>query len=322
MQPLNYTTKAIKSLLSYPCPDTPGTKAGLEYLAGKLRQAEVFALHGGGDLLDRSKPRPQVPGVIFRPPFPVIAVEFPANGAEWGSSIYVASPCSRRIALAWEWADDMPDALRAWLPEINEPGVVVASIGYYDAHQSWMAIPAGLFMAYDGGYIDQQPSQFREVMLAEGRITPKLASAQSIAVQPIAFMPEALAAMAAQYGFDGALDFLRADMMDEANAYIDLCFTLACKNVRADRHHASKALNRSRIKSGKLPLKDFHILTIDGAAGGDGEGFAAARNGPRTHLRRGHIRRLDANRVTWVNATMVRGRGGFVDKAYAVGGHP
>lgn len=159
-------------------------------------------------------------------------------------------------------------------------------------------------------------------MLAEGRINPKLAAAHAFEAKPIGFMPEALAAMAREQGGEAAMDFLRADILDETNAYLDLCFTLACNNVRAERQAASPALNKARLKSGKIPLKDFHILTIDGHGNGNGEAFSGPRNGPRAHLRRGHIRRLDANRVTWVNATMVRGRGGFVDKQYSVGGRP
>ena len=150
MHALNYTTKAIEDLLSFPCPDAPATAAGLRYLADKLRQAEVFMLKDGGDLLDRSKPRPQVPGMVFRPPFPVVALEYPARPAEWTSDRFSVARCPKRIALAWEWTDDFPAEMRDWAPKTSRPGVVVASIAFYEEQQHWMAVPAGAFLPFDG----------------------------------------------------------------------------------------------------------------------------------------------------------------------------
>lgn len=320
MQPLNYATKAIAQLMEFPCPAAPGTRAGMRYLADKLRQAEVFILGDHGELLDRSKTRPEVPGLLFRPPFPVVALEYTAATKDWGSSVYNEARSTRRIALAWDWQDDLPPMSKLIAQGINRPGVVIASIPYYDAQKTWMPVPAAGFMPYDGGYFrTTRPSPFRETMLSEGRISAKQAAQPSFECDPVPLLPEALMGLFAEHGPDAAMDFLRADLMDEANAYMDLCTALACKNVSTVRHPASRALNLSRIKSGKPKFKDFHVLEVQGGAGLPGTASGSGTS-PRAHLRRGHIRRLDETRVTWVNATVVRGRGGFVDKQYAVGG--
>ena len=319
MHALNFSTKAIEDLLSFPCPDAPGTAAGLRYIVGKLREAEVFMLQDGGDLLDRSKPRPQVPGLLFKPPFPVVALEFPANTQEWGSSPYTVAKCSRRISLAWEWSDDLPDELKAWAPQIDRPGVIIASIACYDEQRIWMAVPLGAYVPFDGQYIEPDTSEFRDTMLAEGRINLAQANAPAYEIKPFPLLPDAIAAVAGQHGIDRMFDFMRADLMDEVNAYCDLCFMLACRNVEIDRHPASAPLNKARIKAGRIPLKDFHVLMLKGEQSEAGTAIGS-RSGPRTHLRRGHIRRLSQTRITWVNAALVRGRGGAVSKSYAVKG--
>lgn len=319
MKPLNYTTKAIADLMNYPCNGAPGTRAGLRYIAEKLRKAEVFLLSDHGELLDRSKPRPEVPGLMFKPPFPVVALEYSAATKEWGSSPYTESRASRRIALAWEWEDDLPASFAGIVPKFDTPGVVVASVTYFDDHGLWMPIAAAAFMPYSGQYrTDKDESPFRDAMVAEGRISRTQAAQAAFETRAVPLMPEAIIGMIKQYGVDGMHDLLRADLMDEANAYTDLCIAMACKNVSPKRHPASRALNRCRLTSGKPALKDFHVLEL--AGGGELPGHDAGdRNGPRSHLRRGHIRRLSADRVTWVNATMVSGRGGFVDKQYSIG---
>ena len=134
---------------------------------------------------------------------------------------------------------------------------------------------------------------------------------------PIVLCPEVIMGMRSQLGVAALMDTLRADIMDEVNAYLDLCTALACKNVSSRRERAPEKLNRQRLKSGKLPLMDFHILEIAGAEFIGGANGKGEREGPRAHLRRGHIRRLAGDRVTWVNQTMVQGRG-FVDKVYSI----
>jgi len=93
---------------------------------------------------------------------------------------------------------------------------------------------------------------------------------------------------------------------------------LALKNVRPQIDEPPPKLNKKRAASGKLPLYAYHVLEVDGEVWGPhskGDGSAEYRS----HLRRGHIRRLSDGRAVWVRATYVHGRmPGFVSKDYAV----
>ncbi len=319
-QPLNYTPKAIEALISHACPGAPGTAAGNRYIADKLREAQVFVLSDHGQLLDRSKPRPDVPSSMYKPPFDVVALEYEAARSEWGTSPYDEVACSKRIALAWAWNNDLPPLLRDWQPERLGPGVVVASVAYHDEAQQWLVIPAAMHIAYDDADTGTAPaySPFRDAMIAAGRIPKATLKQPTRAGKPIVISPETVVGATASAGSVAAvIDMLTGDVMDEVNAYLDLTIALACKNVRTREKAAPKFLNRQRIKKGKLPLKGFHVLEL--TTGGEmpsGGGTVGDRSGPRSHLRRGHIRRLSGERVTWVNSTIVQGRG-FVDKVYA-----
>lgn len=322
-QALNFTSKAIAALEAYDPPNV-GVAAGMRYIAEKLRQAEVFVLPDHGTLLDRSAPRPDLPGEMYRPPFPVVALEYTSIGAGGRfDGPYTALKASRRIALAFDWQNDLPPPLAAMCkPDLLE-GVVIVSLFYSDTEAIWMPVSAGMHFAYsDIARVHGHPtSAFRDAMIAAGRISKRVMSAGSVAGMLVPMLPEALVLGMQQMGEATIIDSLQADLMDEVNAYFDLCCALGCRNVTTERKDAPHKLNWQRLKAGKVPLPAHHILTLgdNPLASGGAAGASGAR---RSHLRRGHIRRLDATRITWVNQTFVTGAGGFARKTYSVkGGH-
>jgi hypothetical protein len=91
---------------------------------------------------------------------------------------------------------------------------------------------------------------------------------------------------------------------------------------------APTKLNQKRQKSGKTPFYAYKLLDLapaserqPGAGGGGGNGTSL-----RTHLRRGHLRRLgekSGNKTLWINSTMVnRGRSEALSTVYKVTGVP
>lgn len=82
---------------------------------------------------------------------------------------------------------------------------------------------------------------------------------------------------------------------------------LNCSNVICVDNHPSSALNKKRAKHGKVPMFSFKTLHLDvGKTKVKSIGKSLSnRAGPRLHLRRGHIRRIDENRTTWVQSCMV-----------------
>jgi hypothetical protein len=315
-QPLHYTPKAIECLANLEGTASPAASVGIRYLTAKLRLAQVFVLPDHGSLLDRSKPRPEVAGLTFQPAFPVVALEYPSPAAT-GRVVpgYTDAPSSKRIALAWRWTDDLPVSLRRFAPPVGD-GVAIASICWFDELQLWLPVAAAAHMTFEDEWKHLDPLPFVQAAAAAGSVSPSIIAARTYPFQLLPMLPDALGGMVQALGPSGATDHLAADLNDEINAYTDLCYALACKNVETREHPAPAALNKSRLKAGKLPLKSFHVLELNGGGDMPGTGTAVDRAGPRSHLRRGHIRRLPGERVTWVNSTVVRGRG-FVDKVYA-----
>jgi hypothetical protein len=113
---------------------------------------------------------------------------------------------------------------------------------------------------------------------------------------------------------------MSAELMSDVWALTNLFAMLSLHNVLSAKREPPERLNRSRAIRGKRPLYSYHVLEVDGEAWDDdpreGAGTGA---GIRSHLRRGHIRRLDESRRVWVRATYVHGSvPGFVDKDYRV----
>lgn len=107
------------------------------------------------------------------------------------------------------------------------------------------------------------------------------------------------------------------DYLDELSVLLSFLNALACANVQTD------TLRRRKAKKPKacLSFDTYHVLVIDGAGSGEHRTGhrIASRRGPREHLRRGHIRKLQNGKCLWVNATVVgAGRRGKVRKEYAV----
>lgn len=322
-QALNFTTKAIADLseLAVRPAVEPVDRQGIRFILDLLQRAQVFVLPDNGALLDRGRPRPEVPGLLFRPPFPVVALEYVSVAQFERDPVYEATTSSKRISLAWAWDGKMPDGTTQTIGPSPDEGVAIASIAYMDDLGSWMPPPVVALVPYDCAYQAAKPGPFRDAMLATGRLSKRQAEQSGVEIRGLLpILPTAMAMTVQQHGPRTALEHFSADLMDEANAYLDLCIALACTNVHTQKHEIGDKLNRARIRAGKPELRDFHTLLI-GGANGPGAPHDAIDAAKRAHLRRGHVRRLGPDRVTWVNSCMVRGqRPGFAHKNYAVAG--
>jgi len=114
--------------------------------------------------------------------------------------------------------------------------------------------------------------------------------------------------------FDGSVTRLGAALISAHVLAI-----LNCSNVSTVIHHPSAKENRRRIAAGKVPFFSYRTLHVEASNRTthlyvDGQGSHAS---PRLHLRRGHIRRLDELRTTWVSSCMVGDASlGFAAKGY------
>jgi hypothetical protein len=107
------------------------------------------------------------------------------------------------------------------------------------------------------------------------------------------------------------------EMKNDVQQVIDLCVMLNLNNVSTKTETVPVALNLKRQRSGRPPLYSYKVLEVDGEIWRSRGAHGEAGREFRSHMRRGHIRRIDETRRVWVRATMVHGkRPGFVDKEY------
>jgi hypothetical protein len=119
-----------------------------------------------------------------------------------------------------------------------------------------------------------------------------------------------------------ALSALPEDMQNEAKMpqevaiILNFLHVLNCGNMDFKNNMPPLALNRKRIKSGKLPLYEFKTLMLkpNKLNPVDNGGSHAS---PRLHLRRGHIRNFRNGKKTWVRACAVGSKKlGVIHKDY------
>lgn len=118
-------------------------------------------------------------------------------------------------------------------------------------------------------------------------------------------------------GDETASDFLSNLSQLAAHAVLDLITLINCSNVEiTEELSGGKFINEKRVKKGKTPLFDYKVLTLDFASSASNDSVGVSGSMKRSHLRRGHIRRLK-DRTIWVNACAVNGGAkGEVKKDY------
>lgn len=84
------------------------------------------------------------------------------------------------------------------------------------------------------------------------------------------------------------------------------CVAISCTNTRLVESHPSEKLNKKKIKSGKCPVFSYKTLVLSmSSVDKNSNGNGSSHQSPRVHLRRGHIRRLNSGKMTWVQACVV-----------------
>jgi hypothetical protein len=113
---------------------------------------------------------------------------------------------------------------------------------------------------------------------------------------------------------------LTNEVRDDLKCVVELCLLLGLQNVRSILQPAPKGAAKARARKGKQPLFDYHVLEVDGERWEERAAVELATGrGVRSHLRRGHIRRLSESRRVWVRACYVHGaEPGFAAKDYAL----
>ncbi len=284
----------------------------IRILAGMLDKATKFLLPNCAELVDSSSLN-DAHLELLRLPYPVTVFEaswikddhqpFVLNGE-------VESLSSRRIALCWELTDDfapfegLNDTVRRAFPD---GGVFVYPISYGDEAKVWSPGLGGQFIPCDY----KVSKDFRNLPASElvqgalrdaGRLHK---SGFRFRAEPFVLLDEPFDQLVAHKGSDipTGLAHVIHDSNDEVVMAVQACAVLNCANVSTVDASPSKAMNAKRAATNRPPFFTYKVLQLAADKRHEAEANGS-HAGPRTHLRRGHIRRLES-RVTWVRATLV-----------------
>lgn len=112
-------------------------------------------------------------------------------------------------------------------------------------------------------------------------------------------------------------EFACREYATEIHAVYGMLAALSCSNVTTEIVRPNREARAARPAS---TLFDYHVLMIDPGRGSErGEDLGGTHASPRTHLRRGHIRRHQTAGRIWVNSCVVNPTAiGTVNKDYVV----
>ncbi len=111
---------------------------------------------------------------------------------------------------------------------------------------------------------------------------------------------------------------LEGAVMAGASEVLFFLQLLSCSNVKMRTIKEPKQLNRKRSAKKLALIDEYHVLQLPVSGNPRYEGKEHSdRNSPRLHFRRGHIRRLSEDQITWVSHCMVgNAELGIVTKEY------
>jgi hypothetical protein len=343
---LNYTQEAIRDLTTIErniLATHPYTSHVIRNLIKLLSDSTKFILPNCADFVD-SENFTQTHLDLARLPYPVVAFETP-----WVKETpleqyrdFPVSLSTKRIALCIEYTEEhkhlcpVPNLGRL-LRDHPEGGALVFSIYYSDDEKLWIASTGGSFVPFNnkvqkakGQESAALPSTriaYEQLMMA-GKITSK--NPMHFFAEPFVALPEFAAQMQSVLG---SREKLFSDIIlntrDEVFAYIGACSLLNCANVIIEKAYSRSVSNsklppsaRKKLKPQPKPKFEYKILQIteERTSSTKSTGVTGSESSPRrTHLRRGHLRRL-SEKTVWVRPSVINpgSTSGFLAKDYSV----
>lgn len=251
-------------------------------------------------------------GLELRLPYPSITVEYYVNEkASFNSEMQLRSP--KRLAFAF----DIPKEMFDDDSDFCDGGIIIFAANYIlsEYGDGWVPVPMGVAIPrrWDG---------FEGLKMFPG-ISQSEEGKKAFAFTPIPLCHQVTDDIIKKYGAEKGALYAIKDVQDEATAVLELCEALSCSNVDSEVVETiDQRKNERRIRQGKLPLYETRRLVIKAPltrSAGSSAGCISDRQGPREHLRRGHIRRLQDGRRVWVQSCVVGNRAnGVINKQYGV----
>jgi hypothetical protein len=281
------------------------------FLAGALRAAVKFLLPANGFLFASHDYEPRM-FELQRIPYTICALEFQA-GRELFAEDSGLQYAAHRIALCFD-PHGLPADLAQYFSSLIEteltalPSRCLAITAIYRTDALWGAAVGFVVIDLE----DDRPILVSdEAALREAGLSKKLPDDRVKGMPakhglPSTFYSVPERARVVGQSRDEAYRSLYIDTLDEVRVTYEFLAAINCANVGAQDLVPSTKLNAKRLKSGKVPFYPYKVLNLSVGASHPGTGGASGT--PRTHLRRGHIRRLGErfnNKILWINATLV-----------------
>jgi hypothetical protein len=330
---LNYAVDAIEDLqyfvsFSRSRGDEDAARA-TQALVDLIRRGVKFLLPNCAEIVDTASLGEAHLELLYLP-YPITIFEAPWEKDQAVASFLNGAPqmrSSRRIAVCWELGE-LPGAFPADEARMRSTfpsgGTFVASIYFIDDIGAWSPAAGIVFVPREFRTEPDTPSlpgstQARQAMIDAG--TDEM-EGYRFRAEPIPIVESLFAEAVSRFDGDRetALSQILIDTRDELQMMIQACAVLNCANVETVDAAPGKAASAMRAAKKKAPLFSYKVLQLKppSRSGRDAGGTHAS---PRTHLRRGHIRRLQ-DRTIWVRASLVN-RGspdGVVVKDYQIPG--
>jgi hypothetical protein len=316
IQTLNYSAHAIddlKKLANTLISHAPESYHAIYKVINILEESVKFILPNCCELLDPNEIK-QAHLDLVKLPFPCVAFETPWDTGKECEQLegFPQTPATKRIALCWELGSkyEPVEGLNTIINKFPSGGVFVLPIFWGQDTKGWTIPLGGTFMPYDNTFRDVDPKDelpasriVNNSIIGAGMKT----SGKRINAEPFYILPELYNETLHHYQGDREKVFaqIMLDSRDDSQVMIQACNVLNCENVKTDDLKEPVKLNKKRQKSGKQPFFSYKILQLsDEKNANQNKSFGGNHSSPRSHLRRGHLRRL-THKTVWVRASMI-----------------
>ena len=299
------------------------------FLRDLLRDSVKFLLPDNGFLFENVDYRPELFD-LQRLPYPICALEFVATEELYASGSGLAH-AAKRIAVCFDPRQLRIEQLsrlnglvgRDLMLELPERCLGIVSV--YQVDNIWASCVGVVLIDLDGDRPVSLKGVSKDKFVVAERLTEILPNKKKTAHGlPVTLVPFPVRSAMVGHSAEHAAECLLIDTLDEVRTTYQFLAAINASNVGTQEIPAPKQLNEKRKKKGKVPFYPYKILDI-GSATAEGSGGGGSHASPRTHLRRGHLRRLGerfGGKVLWINATVVNSKteSGPVSQVYKVRG--
>lgn len=328
-QTLNYSRQIVDFFTSekfIPFQNSPESGCIFD-LVELLDQSVKFILPERGEILESISNEFKRDWIdLMFMPYPISAFEIPFNydGLEVeqvdGLAHQIEAP--KRVALCWNPKDPNPTIQR-----INK---IIANYDVFKLSENYII---GDPDTYDGFcmvvfFYDNRDKEWKHT--AAGAFYPYDINVDSdqigLAGRPINVFPDLL-----QYHYiyqhngnrETLLQQIWHDISYETWCVLQACCVLNCENISTRDIVPPAKIQKHRVKNKQAPLYIYKTLEIKATGVGYDSQNSASGSGSskKTHLRRGHLRRLQSKKVIWVKSAIVGAANqnkGQIHKDYAI----